>query len=1040
MKKLSGSILFLLSTIFLAPALTLLAQGSFGGILVKDEVSGMEFTDSFNTQKERDSFGAFFNTTLPNDVSLEWGSEALEDGSILRTDADTSNDLVLTWSTLPEPLGGCGGFTSCAHGLTVEVYKRTDDVFEAVWYGEYSASGVWGGMQPHTGMRYVGMDSQTFSFSEEGEYYMYVHRPNGVFVNRKEHIDKRYVDTFRDIILPVAYAYDASKYSASVVGGVLVTVTHQTEGETTLTLPEEGRYEGERGVVAPGPHPERGYPDEEVFTFKVVYTNSENTAPESVEVDIGGTRTGMVIDTTAEDALLRDGDYTNGEQYVATTTLSKGGTWYAFHAIVNDETITLAENPADESLTCMAGYSSVAFVPGLQASRLFKKGAVFENKLWEPNIDADAQYLNLNEDATPVNTDIYTKIGIDGVVDEALGITTNIYKSFLNDLDEWKNDEHIIADYVALPYDWRFAYETILGSGIEGEGDTLWYGPEHATETPYMYKKLRELAETSDSGRIFLVGHSMGGLIIKKMLADMEDDASHPYRDVLSKIDNVALVASPQLGTPKAVASLLHGAEQELDIPIVHYPNFVTDETARMLGNGLPSSYTLLPSRTYFERVKDVNLEGEEGSYTELIINGNCPTATDYNGMLACFDTSSAVVEKDDLVTPLKPRDEYVEYADELHDKLDNWTPPDLNDDGQPDYTVTQIAGWGIGTIASIEYKEKERKVTCPPDLTGVCTETFMDPQPRYTIDGDRTVVVPSAVGMGVDDSVGVETLYVDMFEHNEKVIVNRKHSNILEIDSLRKALKNITKNKDVLFESPDYIYRDYDELEYTEPFMRLALHSPVAIEVESGNYKIGKRTLSDGGIAYEAEIPNSYYDTLGEGKYVGFPLNGEEHTIHLIGTALGTFTFEMSIVHDGVVTETKTFEDVPVTESTQATLVLSNFEDVTTLSLDIDGDGEVDTVVQPKETGTVVTYNVLIDALEELTVPYKRGLIGRAKLAKRLDEQGRERIAKILLRSLERSIKRLSSHRLPSKWRIPDEDLEKLLEIINELKKKYES
>jgi pimeloyl-ACP methyl ester carboxylesterase len=803
-----------------------------------------------------------------------------------------------------------------------------------------------------------------------------------------------------------------------------------------LSLPTEGRYAGERGVETTGPYPERGYPDEEVFTFKVVYTNKDNTPPDTIELRVAGSVFTMHADTEALDPILTDGDYTNGEQFVATTTLSKGEHEYEFHAVVGGDPYVLSTDDNAQQLTCMAGYSSIAFVPGLQSSRLFREGVLLENKLWEPNRDGDARQLALNDDGTPLYDDIYTKPGPEGVIDQALGVLTNIYKSFLEDLETWKNDEQLIRDYAVLPYDWRFAYETILGSGVVDEDSLLRYGPDHTTETPYMYEELKSLAETSDSGRIFLVGHSMGGLVIKKMLADMEDDTEHPYRELLGKVDNVALVASPQLGTPKAVASLLHGSEQELDIPVVHYPNFMTDETGRLLGNGLPSTYTLLPSRMYFDRVKDINLEGEEGSYTELIINSNCPTARDYESMLDCFDTANPSVQKDDLITPLQPRSEYVQYADDLHDRLDMWTPPDMDNDGSHDFVVTQIAGWGLSTISAIEYQEKQRKIECPPGVTGTCMETYKDPQPRYTMDGDRTVVVPSAVAAAVDTA---NTIYVDLYQYNKGPQTNRKHSSIFEIEALRKVIKNITENNNATDDTPDHIHTNYAELDYPNSYMRLALHSPVDIEVQAGEYRVGRRVLSDGGVVYDTDMPNSYYDELGEGKYVGFALTGVEHTINLTGTASGTFTFELSLEEGGVVTETRTFSDVPVTEHTQAKLIFQTLEDVSILPVDTDGDGVVDNKVVPDEVATQVTYETLIDALQELTVPYKYSLIRKAQSAQQFDERNREWIAKMLLRSISRSVTRLSSDQLPEKWRISEYDKNNILMISATIFEKYE-
>lgn len=54
--------------------------------------------------------------------------------------------------------------------------------------------------------------------------------------------------------------------------------------DAVLLLPTEAPYNTTRGVVSSGPYPERGVADKDTFTFKVVYTNSENVGPEALAV------------------------------------------------------------------------------------------------------------------------------------------------------------------------------------------------------------------------------------------------------------------------------------------------------------------------------------------------------------------------------------------------------------------------------------------------------------------------------------------------------------------------------------------------------------------------------------------------------------------------------------------------------------------------------------------------------------------------------------------------------------------------------------
>jgi hypothetical protein len=96
---------------------------------------------------------------------------------------------------------------------------------------------------------------------------------------------------------------------------------------------------------------------------------------------------------------------------------------------------------------------------------------------------------------------------------------------------------------------------------------------------------------------------------------------------------------------------------------------------------------------------------------------------------------------------------------------------------------------------------------------------------------------------------------------------------------------------------------------------------------------------------------------------------------------------------------------------------------------------GVIDNEVYPDESATPVTYEVLIDVLKELAVPYKHSLIRKVQIAQRFDDNGKERLADMLLQSVQRSVNIFASDRLPSRWRITEEEKNELNQIISELR-----
>ncbi|MEQ1561369.1 MAG: hypothetical protein ABL899_01445 [Nitrospira sp.] len=554
------------------------------------------------------------------------------------------------------------------------------------------------------------------------------------------------------------------------------------------------------------------------------------------------------------------------------------------------------------------GNSNIMFLPGIEASRLYKTGVIkcqinCEDQLWEPNANSDVKDLYMDSNGKSLDSDIYTRDVIDEAYISAIG--PNIYKSFLAKLEEMKSVDHSIADYSAVPYDWRLSIDDILKGGTK-TGNNISYIKDSVD--PYIVSELRRLVANSDSGKVTIIAHSNGGLLAKALLQKLAD-TNDP---LLSKIDKLILVAVPQIGTPAAITSLLHGYDQ--GIPVV-----LSESTVRDFGKNLPSAYNLLPNDEYFKSVKTPVVMFENSMQDWIVKYGATTTSQiDLHSFLA--DSYGRVSsDSKDTDTPDSLNSVLLSNAKIEQNILNKWIPP-------ASLEVIDVAGWGIPTtVSGVKYFMDKGKIKM---------------EVKTVIDGDGTVVTPSALYSS--GSVNTKRYWVDLNNDKSK----KKHSNILEVSELRSLIENIIKKQkpEIL---PNYISTSTPVVAVNDVRLIYVLHSPLTFDMydDLGNHT-GLSTTT--GIV-EENIKGTYFLKFGDVKYIFTETSTPIH-IFMNGYATSTFTLNIDeLTGDTPITST-TFKDVPVTPKTKVTMNVSgDIYTVSSMNIDKNSDGIIDISLSPK-------------------------------------------------------------------------------------------
>jgi len=574
----------------------------------------------------------------------------------------------------------------------------------------------------------------------------------------------------------------------------------------------------------------------------------------------------------------------------------------------NDEEDT--EDPEPLPTCC----SSVMFFPGIEGSRLYmKKDLGIEDQLWEPNTASDVVDLYANSDGTSIN-DIYTRdiIKETNLVGDIKPLRVRIYKAFSDDLDTLVSTDKI-HEWQPVPYDWRMSVDDIVNGGVVLENDTN-----------NIIAQVERMAHDSDTGKVNLVGHSNGGLMIKYLVKRLEDKGE------ANLVDNVVFVGSPELGTPKGAFAVLNGIDFDGFFGVL-----APQKYNKKLALNIAGAYALIPSEKFFENniTPVIQFDISVGDFAGLIdsYGNSIDTYQELRGFMLSNSDDRSVPGFDDINMPAIGNEDMYNKADSLHTILDNYTIPSP-------IKIYEISGTGIPTVSGIKYSKNKH---C---LLGVCTDRqFLVPEVITTVEGDKVVLNRSSA------ILGGTRYFVDMNAYNTANNTNYDHAYMLQNNSVKTLVENIVTGTDNVV--PYVVDKSVTPTIKTK---RIGMHSPVNISVYDSQ---GRHTgpcvdpEHPDMVCVEEEIPNSSYLNIGDDTYINIPGEGV-YTLQLDGYDTGTFTLNIDDYENDTMVDGIVFTDIPTTADTTSTIDLTSLPQELLLDTNNDNDPDirVDSNSQTKE------------------------------------------------------------------------------------------
>ncbi|MDR3558766.1 MAG: hypothetical protein P4L61_04510, partial [Candidatus Pacebacteria bacterium] len=472
------------------------------------------------------------------------------------------------------------------------------------------------------------------------------------------------------------------------------------------------------------------------------------------------------------------------------------------------------------------------------------------------------------------------------------------------------------------PYDWRLPL-TKASTGDLG--------------TSSVVKAIESMASSSKTGKVTIIAHSNGGLVTKIVYNELKEKGE------AGLVDKVIFVAVPEVGTPQALTSLLHGDNEEIASGLI-----LSAGTARGLGVNMPSAYSLLPDQNYFDIVPRAIASFASSTLAGLDFSRYFPAISSYTKMKSFVDDASHGSLSDSTDIPLVGNAGLFPQAESVHSVLDSWKPASTTE-------LVAIAGWGLPTDVGVSYFQR---LVCALDslLHKKCTYELQ--RKDVNDSGDGTVALPSA-----SYSSSTKQLF-DLGAYDSDTHQKLAHADILEADPVETAIKSdigaassstgipyITSTIPANYKFPDELVID--------------VHSPADINIydKDGNHTgpIPNPIPGSDLDAYENKIPMSFYKETGDGVEVTLPFE-PDYKIDLDGTGMGGVSVDTRVdnFNDsediasssfvGMIVTPITHMEFAASTSTNADATGSAAEanSYKVIKIDEDGDGVFDATATP--------------------------------------------------------------------------------------------
>jgi hypothetical protein len=497
----------------------------------------------------------------------------------------------------------------------------------------------------------------------------------------------------------------------------------------------------------------------------------------------------------------------------------------------------------------------------------------------------------------------------------------------------------------------------------------------------------------------------MGGLLGKTIIKKLQDEGEE------NLIESFVMVGTPQLGTPQAISSILHGDGGSLGVGFITNPIGI-----RRIAQNMPSAYSLLPSQKYFESVPDPVISfSADTSFTQTWIDLWGTFINNYSSYFSFMTGSNMSRVKpveSDLLKPEVLRTDLLTHAQDFHNIYDNYQFPE-------NIRVIEVAGWGVPTVKSIEY---------------IMRHGVQSYKTNFTVEGDKTVVYASAIS-----STTNEQYFFNLFESNDIFNTEFQHRDLLNSIAIKNLLSSVFKKENII--EKDFISNIKPTWDLIPDQLIVSTHSPVILGAydQFGNFTgiDSNQDLSQEMLSFSENIPGSSFIYNNDGQYIFLPKEGAYNFIYK-GTGDGLTTVYIENFVNDITAPIVSYTDIPTTSNTNTTFTVEGIApENTTITIDENGDGQVDENLHHDEYVFSLEELIVIlkDKIYKLNTQesIKKDLSKKVeKLEKKISKNKEKFENKQILKTLSKMTTSIIKRSMKEK--IENKEAQELIDLINKI------